>query len=884
MRRFVRRLITLFRANTAETHLSREIEAHLHLLEDDFVAQGMSREDARYAAKRAFGGVEQAKEHQRDARTFRALAGWPMDLKLGARMLVKSPGLTVVAVTALAVAIGAGAAYLELTRDLLNPTLDVPQAERIVGIRIWNAETRRNEAIAMREFELLRANTRAIEEPGAERPISRHLTTPDGLTGPVRGVEISASAFRLFPAVPVLGRALSDDDERPDAAPVAVIGQGLWTARFNGSPAAVGALIRLGPEAYTVVGVMPDGFGFPINHNLWIPLKDGRPLVSIFGRLAEGASLAAAESEADVLTRDRSASANVRAGVRPYLDSVLAQDRGSLEVAIARAVNVIFILLLCICGANVATLVFARTAMREGEITVRTALGASRGRIGAQLFAEALVLSLLAAGVGLLVAQTVGRWGTQLYERGIGATPFWWDDGLSYPTILYAFALAVFAALIVGVIPALKATGRELQGRLREGASGTSTMKFGGLWTGVIVAQAALTVVFLSMVVSLAWSTYQTQAGGDVIYPRERLLTARVEIERTPGADGDAGTPAYQAALRTIADRLADEPGVANASYSTAMPGTIWEDTEYELQSPELQAMAVASTVTDTQWCQSTGVGERFFDTAGIPFVGGRDFSAAEIRLGAPVAIVDETFVRVVLGGRNPIGVTLRERAVDAEEGRPGPWLSIVGVVKDPSLTKRDGPHDATLFRPAAPGRPVRLLVRTQGAAAPMTQQVYAAALAAHPDVRLVDLKSLSQVAEDAALPERIFLRAFIVVSAIALLLATAGIYALISFTLARRTREIGIRVALGAAPRSIMTGVFSRAFAQIGLGVLAGALPGLVAMDSVAGDTGSMTLAVALAAMLCVCAFVIIVALASCAVPLRRALRVDPMAALRTN
>ena len=273
-------------------------------------------------------------------------------------------------------------------------------------------------------------------------------------------------------------------------------------------------------------------------------------------------SAAAAQAElsafaADAATADKQVSAALRIDVRPYLDSRLAEDRN--ELTIFRAVNIVFILLLGICGANVATLVFARTAMREAEITVRTALGASRGRISAQLFAEALVLASVAAGAGLLAAQFVGRWGKGLYIQGVGAMPFWWDDGLSYPTILYAFSLAGFAALIVGVIPALKATGAQLQGRIREAASGTSTMKFGGIWTAVIVTQAAITVMFLATVVSFAWTNLRTQSGADVIYARDHLLTTRVIAKG--GLDDHRGP-----ALAFAAQMEAEAPGIHQLS------------------------------------------------------------------------------------------------------------------------------------------------------------------------------------------------------------------------------------------------------------------------------------------------------------------------------
>jgi putative ABC transport system permease protein len=877
LRRLAYRLASLFRLNRAETELTREINAHLQLLEDQFVEKGLPRHEAKYAARRAFGGVEQTKELQRDARSFRWLAGWPLDLKLGVRMLVKTPGLTIVGVIALAVAIGAGAAFLEFTNDLLHPTLDVPGADRIVGVRAWNAERRVDHTWRLKDFAAWRMHATLLEDLGGARFTARPLATPDGRIEEVRAVEISATAFRLLSARPILGRTLLAGDEQRAAPPVAVIGHDVWTSRFGGDPQVIGVIARLGSTDYTVVGVMPLGFGFPVNHNLWVPLQDFDIVTDIFGRLKDGATMAAAASELQALTGPDAGKLTIL--VRPYTDSVLDEDRGSGEVVALRALNLVFILLLGICAANVATLVFARTAMREAEITLRTAIGATRGRISAQLFAEALVLSLVAAFAGLVTARSVGLWGKGLVEQGIGRVPFWWDDGLSYSTVAYAFALAVFAALIVGVLPALKATGRQLQGRMRDMSSGAGAMTFGGIWTGVIVIQAAITVVFIAAIVALGFSTMKRHAGDDVIYPRDQLLTAGIILERS-GAG--ASVPDVEM-LRDISARLQREPGVANVSYTTAMPGTIWEQMIFELQSPELQAFADTQIQADSLWSSGARVHERFFETVGIPLVAGRFFTSADIRLNAPIAIVDETFVRTVLGGRSPIGVTLRERPRTANQ-EPGPWLEIVGVVKDASYGERNGPDDAAVYRPAPPDRRLRLLVRTQGLASAMAQRVYAAALTVNADIRLADLKTMAQIVDDDAMPERIFLRLFIVIGAIALLLGTAGIYALISFTLARRTREIGIRAALGAAPRRIIGGVFSKAFRQIGLGVALGAVPGLIVLQSIAGDTGSMSRPATWLAIVAVCLFVIAVALLSCTAPLRRALRIDPIRALRSE
>lgn len=874
VRRFLRRLSTLFRFSRAEHELSREITAHLQLLEDQFVAQGMSRHDARYAAKRAFGGVEQAKELQRDARSFRWLAGWPIDLKLGVRMLARTPGLTIVGVIALAAAIGAGAAYLELTNDILKPTLDVPHADRIVGVTAWNQMQQRDETRNLTAFEAWRTNSSTVEHLGGSWPVGKHLTTPDGFTEAVRAVRISASAFQLMPAKPILGRTLRDSDEEPGAAPVAVVGHDVWQSRYNGRTDIIGSTARLGAADYTIVGVMPEGFGFPERESLWIPLQDKSRVFHVFGRLKHGVSASAAQSELSALAEAAMPDLrqkHIAIHVKPYLDSVMEEDRRSGEVIIMRAINLIFILLLGICGANVATLVFARTAMREAEITVRTALGAGRGRICAQLFTEALALSMLAAGAGLIIARYIGLWLKGLLLEGVGPMPFWWDDGLSLQTIAYAGGMAILAAAIVGVIPALKATGPQLQSRVREVASGTLTMKFGGVWTAVIVAQAALTVVFVATSFSLGWSAVKTRAGINVGYDRDRLLLA--------GIEWDGPRPAFDA----IADKIRREPGVANVSFTSALPGTVFEQFSYEFESPDHQRNATTRMVTDELWSVGSRVDDRFLETVGFSLKEGRNFTPADVRNNAGVAVVDETFVRTVLAGRSPLGMRLRQVA-RGNNGQPGPWLEIIGVVSDAVVSERSGTEDASVYRPGLPDESTRLLVRTHASAGVLTQRIYAAARSVDPDIKLVDLRSAAQVVYDEGLMDRVFFRAFTVISAVALLLATAGIYALMSFTLARRTREVGVRVALGATQTDIIFGVFGRTFRQIGIGVAIGALPAFAVLESMAVSEGLMKLSAALLAILGVAGFVVIVALVSCTVPLRRALGIHPTDALRTQ
>ena len=906
VRRLLARVASLFRSSRAEADLAREMDAHLHLLEDQFRARGMSAQEARYAARRAFGGVEQAKEHQRDARTFRWLAGWPMDLKLGVRMLAKSPGLTIVGVFALAVAIGGGAAYMEFLNDMVHPTLPLPQGDRIVSILNWDAAKGDPEPRSLYEFSIWREDVRSIEDLGAFIALERNLITDTGGGEPVMGVEISAAVFRIAPTPPLLGRPLLDADEQPGAQPVVVISQDVWQSRLASDPQAIGRTVRLGRAPHTIVGVMPSGFAFPSRHQLWVPLKlqtsdlrraDG-PRMRTFGRLAGGVTLEAAQAELDTIGARVNADApatnqQLFPRVMPYIQAGWASKEARLQVAILYSANVFFLFLLALCGANVATLVFARTATRQGEITVRTALGASRGRIVAQLFAEALVLSGIALIVGLLATRYGVAWvkSAFLEAQEMTSMPFWWNDALAPTTILYASLLALLAAAIAGVVPALKATGPQMQGRLKEAAGGGS-MKFGGIWTVVIVGQVAVTVMFLASVLALASNlASESRATKAFTFNAREFLTLTLVTDReaTQGAEAQAADAVHRARLRAIYDeldgRLTADPGISHVTYAETYPGRGFE-LILDIDPSTSAGHGVVQRPGDKGgplWVRSAGVAANYFDALDVPVLAGRGFTRAD--LDQPVAVVDETFVRRVLGGRDPVGVRVRRSHRGSTQ--PGQWLQIVGVVRDLSLAKRNKTsEDALLFRAVTVegAAMLRVLVRARGDATHAAPAVRRAAADTDPTLRVYDLMALERIEDSDIATGRFFVTATALVACVALVLATAGIYALTSFTIARRTREIGIRTALGAEPRQIVTALFSRTFRQVGLGLLIGSLPGGVLLALGLAQATAAGGWKTLAGTTLSAGFVLLVAMLTCVVPARRALRIQPTEALRVE
>ena len=560
----------------------------------------------------------------------------------------------------------------------------------------------------------------------------------------------------------------------------------------------------------------------------------------------------------------------MRASIHPYVESFwvdFSRSRSAMNpvLLLLYSFNIFFIAFLGICAANVAQLVFARTATRESEITIRTALGASRGRIVAQLVAEASMLASIAGIVGLAGAATTLR---KLREMWDVPLPFWWNERLGIETIAYSLLLVIIAALLIGGVPALKATGPQMNARLKGAGAGGATMHFGKLWTGVIVVQVAVTVVSLLVLVSSGWVAYsQNRRAAEVAFPRNQYLLGNIRFEEAPTAERE------KTVRRELQRRLNENPGVINSTFALHLPGED-EGNEFWLEFP-----STSEERGDAIKLRTTPIGSNYFETFQQPLVAGRLFTASEIDQGRNVAIVDETFVRLVLGGRSAIGQLVRQSRTERSD-QPGPWLEIVGVVKDVTLAPNKTTSDATLYRPAAPDGNWSIFVhsRSNDAAAILR----AAASATDARLRLSGVTRIDRHAEKDAEMASFFIRALGTIAAVTLMLAAAGIHSLISFTLASRTREIGIRTALGAAPLRIVRGILSPAFMKVGVGIVLGSIPG-AALIYAALDWG-INFRMTVVATACVALFIIVVAMISCIWPVRRALEIQPTEALRTT
>lgn len=803
-----------------------------------------------------------------------------LDFKVGFRMLARYPGLTLVGTVAIAVAIALGSLYFEAVNKWENPRLPVREAARVVSIRLWDVNEFRPEGRVLNDFATWREQVRTVSTLGAAVPFVRNLATEDGRVEPVRGAEVTAAAFRLMGTSPLMGRTLSEQDEQPGEPPVVVISHTLWNTRFATDPGVLGRTVKVGTVDATIVGVMPEGYGFPVNERIWAPLRvDGSvlaprsgPTASIFGRLAPGASIEDAQAELGVIGA-RLAAANpethehLRPRVTPYAKPLAEGGQAGMMRNLLYVVNGIFLMLLAIVCVNVATLVFARTATRGWELAVRSALGASRGRIISQLFVEALVLAAIGAVVGLVVAKVSLGWGLGMIAGSEGV-PFWVDASLSWRTVVYAALLTLIGAAIIGILPGLRVTRVNVQDAIRSEGEARSGLRFGGFWTTVIVLQVAITVAFLPLAAGGVFQSNRFNQRAQGI-GAERFLTARVGMDRE---DHGIDSATFNARMRSSVDelerRLREEPGVEQVALADRLP--VEDQFKYTIEVDTATGVPATGIRRSTLVDVSAG----FFDAFGTSVVSGRDFVPLDFETGH-VMIVNESFARHVLGERNPIGQRIRIVSGEINSIGGEQWYEIVGMVKDFGWQLPSPVEQSAMYRPSlVTGRARSLAVRVADPEGFATR-LRAVAAEVDPTIRLTDVQLLGKVGGGEAQMNWALTSVAWLVGFIVLLLSATGIHALMAFTVARRTREIGIRVALGAIPRRIVSGIFARAFLQISAGILIGSA---LAVWVGFGSTQQMML------LLAADAIMLFVGLAACAVPVRRALSIDPTEALRAE
>jgi putative ABC transport system permease protein len=891
MKLFVHRMLArvrlawrvLWRSRQLEAEMSDEMRFHVEMEAERLArVEGLDPQEARRQAYVRFGGVEKYKEAGRDARGRQWIDAISTDTRLGVRMLVKYRGLTLIGGFAMAVAIGVGATAFEALSEALTPALPFEQGERVVSLQYSSTNPANRQRHMLHDFAQWREELTSVEDLAAFRTVQHNLASPYATPEPVKLAEMTASGFAVARTPALRGRHLLPGDEQPGASPVVVVGYQAWHTRFAADPHIVGRTITLSGVPHTVVGIMPVGFAFPFDHHFWIPFRADPlayerfkgPTIYLFGRLAPGVTIEQAQAELTTVAQrapaDRSGTQEpLRAVVLPYTrDHVDLSDPGM--VVLFRIAQVLSGALVFVVAVNLAILVYARTVTRFGEIAVRTALGASRRRILAQLFIEALTLSLLGAVSGLALS-SVGLNYIQSLARAGGGVPFWIRFELSPATVVNALGLAVIAALIMGILPGLKATGRRLHAHLNE-LSGRSGTRLGALWTTLVVAQVGAAVAVLPVACYMAWHLWLLEIDGPG-FAAEKFAVAMVAVPEEVVAVDPQRAARVQ---REMTSRLEAEPGVAAATLSSNVPGFA--------SGARIQFEDGVAVTAPAPWDVSRmDVTLDMLDVYGAELAAGRRFVAGDVG-PANTVIVNQSFAHWLAGDGNALGVRFRYAEAAGQAVENGVWLEIVGIVRDfpsfPSALNLDTP--AVVYHPAQVGdvNPAFISVRFNAAMpAGFSSRLREIGAEIDPALQLRSAMRLTDYYDQVMSVWRYISLGIGLLTLSVLLLSAAGMYALMSFTVAQRAREIGIRLALGARPRSLLVSVFARALRQLALGLGVGSLASGM-LISAAGL--SPTLATGL--LLAVAAIMLAVGLLAALGPARRSLRIHVSDTLRTD
>ena len=776
----------------------------------------------------------------------------------------------------MAVTIGLGASIFTIWDTFAGTRLPLDEGDRVVAIQPFDKVAQRvHRATALPDFKRFRETLKSVEDISAMRTIDPAVITRDGAVGSVPAAEMTASGFRLARVQPLLGRPLMEEDEREGAEHVAVIGYQLWQSGFSSDPAVLGQRIQIADTPHIVVGVMPKGFRFPMNQRLWVPLRTnpvgevgpGSADVFVFARLVPGATLERAHAEVTTFgllpgdTADRT-TAQLEPRVVPYAAGLLPTVNRDRWLA-----GVIFLLgalLLIPPCANIAILVYARTVTRRDEFVVRTALGASRGRIVMQLFIEVLVLAAGAGVAGLFLARQIsGRLSSMVVPTmGPESVPFWMAFNPSLATVLCVAGLSVLAAAIAGAAPAFRVTGRWRQSGFLGVGNRSAGPRLGKTWTALLATQVALSLAILPSGMEMMWGVFRPTIVGPGL-PVEEFLTASLVME------GDRSR--FDNLRLEAVRRLTSEAGISGVTMSAVKL----------LEEPSAEIEVEGSEVEDAE-ARFNSVDDKFFDVFDVRFLAGRSFDASDFGPGRAPVIVNRSFVTEVMGGLNVLGRRVRYRDRPAS---PKPAIAveggheIVGVVED-FPGSNDGPK---IFHPMTEApHPVTLTIRAPSGISRAAGRLREVASGLDPQLRVGRLRSLDEMYWQRRSFEHMFGFMLGAVLVIVLLFSMAGMYTLMAFIVAQRWREIGVRSALGAQPRRLLIGIFGRAAVPLLIGAMAGCAIALRLQSALPiAEAGGQNIPGVVPAS---AALMIVVGLLAVAGPARRAIRIDPTEALRVS
>jgi putative ABC transport system permease protein len=806
------------------------------------------------------------------------------DLRFALRQIAAHRWFSLAVIVTLALGIGANTAVFTLVNAVLFKPVPLPGGERLMTIDSQLATDKRNFlGVSYPDLRDYRAHNHTFEGIGAtgrsSAVISEHGNPPEEFTMS----RVSADLFPLLHTPPALGRGFTPDDEKPGAPTVVLISHRVWTLRYGGSPAVLGRAVRLNGLPATIIGVMPAGFHFPDIENVWVPLvpnadieKRSNRWLHLVGLLKPGVSVAQANEDLGVIAAGLAraypdTNRDVCPVVRTFHD---AANGGQIRTVFLTMLAAVGFVLLIAC-ANVANLMLGRAIARRRELSVRVALGASRGRIVRQLLTECVLLSSLGGLLGLgLSAFAVHAFDLATRPESVGK-PYWIVFSMDYRAYVYFAAISVLSGIAFGLAPALRASRVDLNTALKDDTPGAGSRRGHRLSHALVVLQFALAVVLLAGAGLMMRSFYAMQTLNAFV-PAERILTARVQL---PDSTGEHY--ADEAARRRFGERLepllAALPGVTHAAIASFLPGEGAGTHGIEIEgrpNPDPKKPPQASFVVQTP---------DYLTTIGLPILLGRGFTELDGAPGHEAAVVTREFATHYWPGQSAVGRRFRYVGGD----KPGAWLTVVGVCADLVQNPRNPEAPPLIFVPyrQEPWAWMALLIRTAADPAALTGPLRAAVQQIDPDLPLYQVATLPGALEQQRWFLRVFGTLFLSFALIGLSLAAVGIYAVVAQSTARRTREIGIRMALGATAGRIARLVLARGLSNLLLGLGLG-LAGAWGATSVMAK-GRLIVRVSPrdpATFIGITVLLLAIGLLACWLPARRAARLAPTEALRSE
>jgi len=875
----------ILRKEQSEKHLDSELRFHLEKQISDNIASGMPPEEARRRAHLDFGGLESIKQQTRESRRGNLLETLFQDLRYAFSMLRKNPGFTIAAAVTLALGIGANTAIFSIVNDVILRPLPYKNSSRMVEISAHSAMYPAfSLGISWINLRQIRAQVSALEESAAYIQPEMPLTGA-GEPSVLSVASVTDRFFEELGVKPQMGRLLSESDAKPGQNSVAVISDSLWRTRFGADPGVLGKTLILDKAPYTVVGIAPSGFSFPSQVQAWLPLAPSAEekeepeyfMLNDIATLRRGETIEKLNAQLDVVAQQTikeypALSAGFRFSAAPLLAERLGSSRDAFLILLAASA---FVLL--IACANLASLVLARGSARQREMALRAALGASRGRLLRQGLVESCLLALLGGALGILLASS----GIELF-RAVAptGTPRLSEISLDSTLLWFSLLTSLLAGILFGIVPARRAARLDPSDALREGtgsslgaARSARQSRLGHALVSLEVALAFILIVG-SILMTLTLSRLLHSNPG---FRTDHLLSFDLpQPPVTRPSDIEGSSEKRSNHLGEIVQKIREIPGVAEVTVSDhgVLSGMMM------IEANLLVDGAIPPSSKESRSANARFVYPGYFQMLGIPVLRGREFTGRDTGNTQGLVLVNEAMAREYWGTLDVLGKRISMSADDKDDRA---WNAVIGVVADArEVNVRNAPSPTYFLSLLQGGNGgIHLLVRTytepDALATTISRQIWAT----YPDQPITHLMTMSQIISQSLGDERLRSVLLVIFAGIGFALALVGVYGVVSYSVARRVQEIGIRMALGAAPFDVFRMVIGRALFPVALGVVLGAASAFGLTRFVASElygvqpTDPATYAGA-------AALVLLVALLACWIPARRAARVDPLVALR--